>query len=74
MKFIGEKISHLIFVLFFLFVPGNLSAQTNGWQPSPGHTQMPLWPKEPPDPQSAPGPELVTTCKELIAGSRVVSV
>ncbi|MFZ2960418.1 MAG: alpha/beta hydrolase [Candidatus Ozemobacteraceae bacterium] len=76
MKYVGEKISPVIFVLCFLFVLvlGNLNAQTNGWQPSQGHTQMPLWPKEPPDPQLVTGPELVTTSKELIAGSPVVTV
>ena len=27
------------------------------WQPSPGHTQVPIWPGAVPDPQPAPGPE-----------------
>jgi acetyl esterase/lipase len=27
------------------------------WQPSAGHTQIPLWPGAAPDPQSVPGPE-----------------
>ena len=29
------------------------------WQPSPGHTQVPIWPGTPPDPPSVPGPETV---------------
>ena len=45
--------------IFFLaaFVGGNLSAQTTTWQPSPGHTQMPIWPKEPPGTQRVEGQE-----------------
>src|SRR6476620_5977437 len=39
------------------FVGGNLSAQTTAWQPSPGHTQMPIWQKGPPGTQRVAGPE-----------------
>src|SRR5579862_1823032 len=38
----------------FLAVSG---AQTSVWQPSPGHTQIPIWPGAAPDAQSVPGPE-----------------
>src|SRR5207247_6756027 len=31
------------------------------WPPSPGHTQLPIWPKEPPDAQTVPGPEEMKT-------------
>src|ERR1051325_4358765 len=34
-----------------------LSAQTNVWQPSQGHTQLPIWPGAVPDAQPVPGPE-----------------
>ena len=37
--------------------PGTESA---GWQPSPGHKQIAIWPGVPPDVQSVPGPEAVT--------------
>jgi acetyl esterase/lipase len=30
------------------------------WQPSPGHTQIPIWPGAVPDVQSVPGPETAT--------------
>jgi acetyl esterase/lipase len=36
------------------------SAQTNVWQPSPGHMQLPIWPGAAPDTQPVPGPEYVT--------------
>ena len=50
----------LIFALCVVFACGRLSAQTNVWQPSPGHTQMPIWPGAVPDAQPVPGPEYVT--------------
>jgi len=37
-----------------------LQAQTKVWQPSPGHTQIPIWPGTAPDAQPVPGPEYVT--------------
>jgi len=42
-----------------IFVLGRLVAQTNVWQPSPGHTQIPIWPGAAPDAQAVPGPEYV---------------
>lgn len=56
---------------FFLavFACGALSAETPVWQPSPGHTQVPIWPKGPPDAQPVAGPESTRTVKESpIAG------
>src|ERR1700678_1512388 len=35
----------------------SLSAEPAGLQPSPGHTQIPIWPGVAPDVQSVPGPE-----------------
>ena len=37
-----------------------LSAERTLWQPSPGHTQIPIWPGVTPDGQSVPGPETET--------------
>ena len=50
----------LILILCSAFMAGVLSAQTNVWQPSPGHTQIPIWPGAIPDVQPVPGPEYVT--------------
>jgi acetyl esterase/lipase len=44
------------------------SAPAAVWQPSPGHTQIPIWPGEPPDSKPMPGPESVVTVKHLVAG------
>ncbi len=49
-----------ILVLGVVFACGGLNAQTNVWQPSPGHAQVPIWPGTVPDPQPVPGPEYAT--------------
>ena len=49
------------------------TAQT--WQPSPGHTQVPIWPGAVPDPQPVRGPETVSIDpKFLVAGRTVVGI
>lgn len=50
--------------------PTAASAQSSGWHPAPGHTQIALWPRGVPDSQPAQGPETVysTGKKELVAG------
>ena len=65
----------LVFVLCIVFACGGLSAQTT-WEPSPGHTQVQIWPGRVPDPQPVAGPEAAkTTGKEfLVAGRPAVGV
>jgi acetyl esterase/lipase len=60
---------------------GSLSAQTNVWQPSPGHRQVPIWPGAIPDVQPVPGPEAVLSKSPdpasrewVVAGKRFVFV
>jgi acetyl esterase/lipase len=64
----------LILALYVVFAFGGLSAQTPTWQPSPGHTQVPIWPGAVPDAQPIAGPEDATTVKELVAGQPWVMV
>lgn len=53
----------------------HVHAQTNVWQPSPGDTQIPIWPKEPPDAQAVPGPEVLEPPDDFrIAGKPVAGV
>src|SRR5579863_2345266 len=67
------RLSVLVLVAVFAFV--SLSAQTPAWQPSPGHTQVPIWPGTVPDAQSVAGPEVTTMDKNfLIAGKPVVGI
>lgn len=53
-----------------VFAFDGLSAQTTAWEPSPGHTQVPIWPGPAPDAQQASGSEVVTTTENdhLVAG------
>ena len=66
----------LIFALCVVFASGGLSAQTPAWQPSPGHTQVPIWPAAVPDAQPAAGPETAITIGKhwAVAGKPWVSV
>lgn len=64
----------LIFAFCVVFAFVDLRAQTNVWQPSPGHTQIPIWPGAAPDAEPVPGPENYTTTTELIAGKPAVVV
>ncbi len=59
----------LIFALCFSLVSSGLSPQTLAWHPSPGHTQIPIWPGKVPDARPVAGPENATlNTKELVAG------
>ncbi len=65
----------LLFVVCVVFAFGGVSAQQNTWQPSPGHTQVAIWPETPPDAQSVPGPETVGSDSDfLVAGRQVIGV
>jgi acetyl esterase/lipase len=53
----------------------SLHAQTSAWQPSAGHTQVPIWPGAVPDPQPAKGPETAETDpKAHIAGKTMTGI
>ena len=61
----------LIFALCVMCAFGSLSAQKPLWQPSPGHTQVPIWPGAAPDPQPVAGPEYAETSgKDFLPGGR----
>ena len=66
----------LVSAVCVVFAFGGLRAQTPGWQPSPGHAQIPIWPGAAPDPQPVAGPEVAETSgKEfLVAGRPAVGV
>lgn len=65
----------LLFALCVVFACGGLGAQNSVWQPSPGHTQIPIWPGAAPDPQPVAGPEVAKSSgKQLIAGRPMVGV
>lgn len=53
-------IKPLVFVFWFTFGGIRMLAQNSGWQPSSGHTQVPIWPNTPPDAQFGPPPNTET--------------
>ena len=61
----------LVFALCLTFASSPLTAQKSVWQPSRGHTQIPIWPGAAPDPQPVAGPEVaITTGKDDLVGGR----
>jgi len=47
-------------------------ARQTGWQPSPGHTQIPIWPGSPPDARPIDGPEIAGTVIDDHGNPRLV--
>lgn len=66
----------LIFTLYLLFGFNSLGAHTQTWQPSPGHTQIRIWPSTIPDVQPVKGPEVakMTGKESLVAGKPWVAI
>ena len=59
----------LAIALCALAACGSVHAMSMVWQPSAGHTQIPLWPGSVPDAQPMPGPEtMVSRTDALVAG------
>ena len=59
----------LMFIFCILFAFSGITTQANPWQPSPGHTQIPLWPKTVPDAQLTAKPEEIRVISNpLVAG------
>jgi acetyl esterase/lipase len=54
-------IKPLLFAVCFVIACANLLAQRPAWQPSPGHTQVPIWPGNPPDAAFGPPANTETT-------------
>ena len=64
-----------LFAAYLALACGRVSAQTNIWQPTPGHSQAPIWPGAVPDAQPVPGPEAVLSNTDwVVAGKPFVFV
>lgn len=63
-----------IIPLCLLAVCGVAHAQKSVWHPSAGHSQIPIWPESPPDAQQLPGPEVVMTARNKIAGKPMTGI
>jgi acetyl esterase/lipase len=68
-------VKHFIFACV-LGLTTALTGQTSGWQPPPGHTQVPIWPGAAPDPRPVKGPESLEPGGNsfLVAGKPVMGV
>jgi acetyl esterase/lipase len=51
-----------------------VASHSPAWQPSPGHTQIPIWPGTAPDALPVAGPEVATKVNEPVAGKLWISV
>lgn len=65
---------YVFFALWGVLGFGHLYGQTNVWQPSPGHSQVPIWPGGAPAAHAVPGPEYMAVSKNLVAGKPWVAV
>lgn len=64
----------LIFAFCVAFACAGVGAQTTAWQPSPGHTQVPIWPGAVPDAVKVNGPEVAGKVGHMVAGKPWVYV
>lgn len=73
---LSASVKPLILTLLVVLAFGSASARADPWQPSPGLTQVPIWPGAAPDAQPAAGPEVSTTTGkgDLVAGRPYVWV
>ncbi len=62
----------LLLVASFAAFPSWLSARQSAWQPSSGHTQVPIWPGPVPDARPAGGPEIAATVVDKAGNKRLV--
>src|SRR6476659_3769412 len=59
----------LLAAISIVSVFGGAGAQTTAWEPAPGHTQVPIWPGEPPAAQPLRRQEIAAPVKDnLVAG------
>lgn len=63
-------------LIALLFASGSSAlTQTADWEPSPGHSQLPIWPSTAPDAQPVPGPEMMKIDSDFfVAGRHVTGV
>lgn len=59
-----------VVMLALLIVSAQGADAQAGWQPSPGHTQIPLWPSEPPNARASVGAEAVHYSVDAASGSK----
>ncbi len=73
---VGNEMRTFAVALFVVYACGCLGAQKDVWQPSPGHTQVPIWPGTVPDSSPVQAQESAETTKQdsLVAGSPWIAI
>ncbi len=69
----GPILRPFLFALSVTLSASHLAAQAQVWQPSPGHTQIAIWPGAAPDPQPVKGPENVEVSRNFLVAGRPVT-
>jgi acetyl esterase/lipase len=65
--------TRIVLLALVAFVAGSpIHAAQAGWQPSPEHTQIPIWPGAIPDARSLDGPEVAGTVVDAAGNKRLV--
>lgn len=64
----------LVVLVLLAFAVGEprLFAEQAGWQPAPGHAQLPIWPGAAPDARPVDGPEVAGTVVDSAGNKRLV--
>jgi acetyl esterase/lipase len=65
---IGDRFAVALLAVLALTLSESLYAGQAGWQPSPGHAQLAIWPGLVPDAQPINGSETAATANKLVAG------
>ena len=60
----------MLLVTCIALLCGRLSAQKNVWEPSPGHSQVPIWPGAVPNPLPVPGPEEILSRTDWVVAGK----
>jgi acetyl esterase/lipase len=70
---VGYRVG-LVLLALLAFAAGEprLLAEQAGWQPAPGHTQLPIWPGAAPDARPVDGPEVAGTVVDAAGNKRLV--
>jgi acetyl esterase/lipase len=70
---VGYRVGMVLLVLLACGAgESGLLAEPAGWQPSPGHVQLPIWPGAAPDARPVEGPEVAGTVVDNLGNPRLV--
>jgi len=68
----GRPVLRTLSFIGAVLLPRDISAQAAAWQPSPGHTQIPIWPGDIPGARPTAGREVSGTVVDASGSARLV--